>query len=504
VQERRQYAQSDSSGDQNLGFMNVRYRDLIKHSGIYALGQFLTRLASIVMLPVHTRYLTPADYGTIAILDLTATVLAILIGAGIAPALARYHQDATSREEEGSIWWTGLTLVAVVTALVLVPLLLFRDVVAAVTLGPHEPQGGRFVALALVTLWFSVLTQVALVYFRLRMWSWSNVTLALAGLLVNVGLNLYFLVELNWGVTGVLLGNLITMAIFCVIRLAIVVRACGRFRFDGPLSRNLVRFGTPIVLTAVLATAMHQADRYLLRLFVDLETVGVYSLAYQIGQGLNSLFLLPFSAVWGVTMYDIARQADAKLAYARIFEYFVYVVLLLLFGVSLFVEPLLRLFATAEYSAAAPLVPIICLSFVFYNLDEHFRVPALLAKRTMSLVPANALGAAANIVLNLLLIPVFGVMAAAWVSVVTYAIFAGVNLVQGRRIDRYDYPLRRCALVLGAMIVTFVLARSLQSAHDGIVWTLGLPTALWCAWAGILAYPAIKHLVRPPAVPAEV
>ena len=490
--------------------MNPRYRDLIKHSGIYGLGQLLGRLASIVMLPVQTRYLTPADYGTIAILDLTATVLAILIGAGISPALARYHQDATTPDEEGSVWWTGLTIVGALTALVLLPAMLFRTGLASLTLGPQETRGGFFVAMTLATLWFSVLTQVALTYFRLRMWSWSNVGLALVSLFVNVGLNLYFLIVLDWGITAILAGNLITMAIFCVIRLGIVIRACGRPRFDTALSWPLLRFGGPIVATMVLATAMHQADRYLLRVLAQgdeamrLEIVGVYSLAYSIGQGLNSLFLLPFAAVWGVSMYDVARQPDAKVHYARIFEYFVYAMLLLMLGVSLFVEPLLRLFATDAYAAAVPLVPVICLSFVFFSLEEHFRVPALLAKRTMSLVPANALGAAANIGLNVLLIPRYGAMAAAWSSVAAYAIFAGVMLVQNRRIERYDYPLGRCTLVLAAMIVSFVLARRLRGAHDSVVWTLGLPAAIWCAWAAVLGYPAIKQLIRRPALPAEV
>jgi hypothetical protein len=77
-------------------------------------------------------------------------------------------------------------------------------------------------------------------------------------------------------------------------------------------------------------------------------------------------------------------------------------------------------------------------------------------------------------------------------------------LVQNRRIERYDYPLGRCALVLAAMIVSFVLARRLRGAHDSVAWTLGLPAAIWCAWAAVLGYPALKQFVRRPALPAEV
>jgi O-antigen/teichoic acid export membrane protein len=215
------------------------------------------------------------------------------------------------------------------------------------------------------------------------------------------------------------------------------------------------------------------------------------------GQGINSLFLIPFSAVWSVSLYDIAKQVDAREAFARIFEYFIYGVLLLMLGVSLFVGPLLSLVATDAYAGAAALVPIVCLSLVFFGADEHFRVPALLAKRTLSLVPANALGATANVLLNLLLIPIYGVVAAAWVSVVTYAIFAGVNLLQARRIDRYDYPLGRCAAILVAMIVSVVVSRRLESAVQGVAWSLAVPTVIWCSWAAVLTYPFVKRYRRP-------
>jgi O-antigen/teichoic acid export membrane protein len=476
--------------------MNPRYRELIKHSGIYGIGQLLGRLTSIVMLPVHTRYLTPADYGTIAILDLTSSLLGILIAGGMAPALVRYHQDSATAHAESAVWWTGLTVVAGLTAVIILPALLFRQGLANLTLGPQEPSGAFFFGLVLWTLWFSVLSQIATAYFRLRMWSWLNVGLALVSLFFNVALNLYLLVARGWGITGILVGNLVTLVIFSILRLAIVSRSSGPFRFEFPLARKLLRFGTPIVATLLLATVMHQADRYLLRRFVDLDTVGVYSLAYQMGQGINSLFLIPFSAVWSVTMYDIAKQADAREAFARIFEYFVYGVLLLMLGVSLFVGPLLKVVATDAYAGAAALLPIVCLSLVFFSADEHFRVPALLAKRTLSLVPANALGAAANVLLNLLLIPIYGVVAAAWVSVATYAIFAGVNLLQARRIDRYDYPLRRCAAILVAMVLSVMVSRRLEAAFHNIAWSLAVPLMIWCGWAAGLTYPFLKQYRR--------
>lgn len=468
--------------------MKPQYRDLIKHSGVYGVGQILTRMASIVLLPLYTRYLTPSDYGTIAIMDLTAAVLSILVSGGFAPALTRYHFEAGDERGQQTVWWTGLAVVMALGALVVVPALALRHGLARWTLGPEVRGGGFFYSLVLITLWFGVLAQVPTLFLRVRKSSWLTVALSLVTLLLNIALNVYFLTVRHWGIAGILSGNLITIVVMSVVRLVMLVPAWGRFQFNRPLAVQLLRFSGPLVLTLLCATVMHQADRYLLRLFVDLDQVGIYALAYSMGQGLNSLFFLPFASIWAVVIYDLQKEPNPKETYVRIFEYYVYALLLLLLGVSLFVRPLLAIFATPEYAGAAALVPIVCLSFVFFSIDDHFRVPALLTKRTTMLIPANAIAAGANIALNLVLIPYYGAIAAAWVSVATYAIYAAIDLHLCRRIDRYEYPLLKCGLVLAGMVLSFVACQYVQAVRPGMVWSLLAPAALWTAWAAGLLW----------------
>jgi O-antigen/teichoic acid export membrane protein len=83
-------------------------KDILKHSSVYAVGQILSRFASILLLPLYTRCLSPADYGCVAILDLTAGILAILIGSGMASAVMRSHFDSDDEEYRSRVWWTGL------------------------------------------------------------------------------------------------------------------------------------------------------------------------------------------------------------------------------------------------------------------------------------------------------------------------------------------------------------------------------------------------------------
>ena len=173
---------------------------------------------------------------------------------------------------------------------------------------------------------------------------------------------------------------------------------------------------------------MNQADRYLLVPFVSMDEIGIYSLAANIGRGLYTLAILPFSSIWGVVIYEIAEHPHAKKVYAQVFQYFVYCELLIFLAISLVAQPLLELLAAKEYAQAASLVPVVCLAYLFFSLHEHFKVPALLMKRTLSLLPAFVAASGTSIVANLCVIPILGIAGAAWVSVLTFAVFSFIGL----------------------------------------------------------------------------
>ena len=278
----------------------------------------------------------------------------MFIGSGMAAAVTRYHFDTESEDGSNRVWWTGLNYVGLVSILLIVPMWLARGWLADVTLGPAVPDGAFFYTLALATMWFGTFSEVLDAYLRVRKWSGLFVTLSLLRLLLNVGLNVYFLIERQWGITGLLSGNLIATAAYAFVLFAVFCRNCGPWTFDRKLAWQLLSFGGPLIATALLSLVMHEADRYFLRASVDLEQVGIYSLAYKIGQAVNMLCLVPFAAIWTVVVYEIAKSPDAKRQYAAVFEQFVAGLLLVMLAASLFAKPLLGVLTTAEYSAVEP------------------------------------------------------------------------------------------------------------------------------------------------------
>ena len=71
-----------------------KFRELVKSTGKYSIAMLARRAAGILMLPIYTRLLTPADYGVLELLDLTTSMLSILVGMRIGQALFYFYAKA--------------------------------------------------------------------------------------------------------------------------------------------------------------------------------------------------------------------------------------------------------------------------------------------------------------------------------------------------------------------------------------------------------------------------
>ncbi len=474
--------------------MERSYRDLLRHSGVYGLGHILARLASVLLLPVYTRFLTREDYGILAILDLTVALLAIVLASGTVRAVARYHFETESERERDALWWTGLALLVVTGVVLLAPAVVFRERLGAWTLGADEVRGGFLYLLALGTLALTTVEQLFQSHLRVYRQSSLFVALSLGRLALNIAANLWLLIVRDLGVAAILWGNLITAAVSVAALFAVFARRRGAPRLRGGRVGQLFSYGTPLIVASLLAAAMHQLDRYLLRLLLDLGEVGIYQVAYMLGQGINTLFLQPFSQIWYVVMYEIGDRPTARRVAVRVFRHFFALLAVTMLGVSLAAEPLLGLLVAPEFRAAAGVVPVVCLAYVFFSLNSHFNVPVLVAKRTSLMIPPHAIGVAVNLAANLLLIPRLGIYGAAWASVITFGAFSLSGLAIYRRVERVDYPLTSSAAALVGMTLSFLAWQRIASWPERPLLTALVAAAIWSAWAALLLWPLWRGL----------
>src|SRR5579864_1879496 len=97
----------------------TRLRTVGKHALVYGAGVVISRAASFVMLPIYTRFLTPADYGVLELLEMTTTVVGMLVGLGFGGALFKFYAQYDDPDEKAAVMstaWLALLAIAGLTA----------------------------------------------------------------------------------------------------------------------------------------------------------------------------------------------------------------------------------------------------------------------------------------------------------------------------------------------------------------------------------------------------
>lgn len=461
-------------------------RDLLKHSSVYMIGQILTRMTSVLLLPFYTHALMPADYGVVGILDLTCAILSTFIAGGMISAVTRHHFDDDDKAHQDGVWWTGLTMVFSVASIIAAPMILGRQALSDLTLGIEITDGAWFYLLAIGTMWFTVVGMILDAYLRVLKWSGVFVVISLGRLVVNISLNVWLIAGLKMGVEGLLLGNFIATVLHTSVLMVVFVKTRGGYTIDTAIGRQMIRFAAPLVITALASMLMHEADRYFLRIWESMDEVGVYSLAHKIGFAVNTLCLLPFISIWHVAIYDIERMPNSHEVFSRMFGWFTSGLGILLLGAALCVHPVMPVLTPDAYGEAIDLISVVLLGFYVFGLSFMFEVPSLLTKNTKLMVPGSIAGLIVNVVANVALIPLIGSWGAAWAGVLTYAVYSGFTLVFGRTEIKFAYPWKRFVFSTTALIATYVVLRYLCFPSLSSWLQLAASVAVCAVWAVVL------------------
>lgn len=464
---------------------------LVSHGSIYLAGNILRRMVSFVMLPIYTRYLTPEHYGTLELLSMVVDVVAILFGLRIGEAVFRFYYKFDSQRERHEVVFTSLCLVVSLNAIGVLALVVGASPISRVVFG--STHAAPLIALFSFTLVLQSLTETVLTFVRAQQRPWLFVGFSTLKLAIQLGLNIFFVVQMQMAVEGVIYSNLVAGVALAIPLGWYTVRQTG-FRFSLEKARAIASFSLPLVLTSLISFYMTFGDRYFLRLLGGgLDEVGIYSLGYRFGFLLSFLVGEPFFGIWNSEKYVAAKQPDAQRRFQISFVLLSAALVWVTVGISIYVHDVLRIMSDPAFWSAALIVPIVMLGAIFQNWTSFGNMGILLNDRTSEIAVGTIVSAAIITVGYLTLIPMWGGVGAAVATVI--AMFARMVWIVARaeRLYPLQLPWRRAIAMLGL---------------GGIAWGAGLltPEPLWqsllittlifTAFSGVLFAVFIPHEQR--------
>ena len=449
---------------------------LAKQSLVYGIGGIVSRFVAIFLLRVYTHYLPPKSYGAVALILATEAVMVILLRAGIQNAFLRFYyltSDPIKRRTvvRTSFWYT-MTAATVGLALGLI----FAPEIASF-LG-LQPGQINLVRAGAVFLWGDMNYQQQTAIFRAEQRSVSYAIASVSNVIITICGPLLLVVGLHKGAIGLIVGNFTgTLCVYTVL-LAYRIRLLG-FEFDRRLYLAMEHFGLPLLPSALALWATKFSDRFFVNHYLGQTQVGVYSFGVMIASALV-LVITAFQLAWPAFAYSIDDDDEARRTYAYVLTYFLYFMTWAAVALSLLAPFLAHLLAgKPAFYPGARFVPLLAFGSVIFAGYSVVVISIGRVRKTGANWIITGLGALADVGLNILLVPRFGAIGAAWSLLGAYgAMFIGMSWHAQRRFY-VPYQWRRVVTLLGvgaglvlagkALSVSAPLALALAVAYPALL-----------------------------------
>ena len=186
------------------------------------------------------------------------------------------------------------------------------------------------------------------------------------------------------------------------------------------------------------------SDRFFLQRLQSLEIVGIYGVGYKFGYLLSAVVIWPFFMSWHARMYVIYQRPDHEKIFARIFVLYSAVLIFAGLGMCVFSTEVMRFMVDPRYAAGAAVIPVVSLSYVmlgvgYLRAGGHVPEVADRPDRNRSRVAAAVL----NLVANYFLIKHFGMIGAAWATVLGFLAIAVGSYYCSQRVCPTALPIGR-------------------------------------------------------------
>lgn len=418
----------------------------------YLPAQIVQGVVGFLAIIAFTRLLSAEDFGRYALAFSIFSLTHVVVFTWLEAAMARFWATETTPESMAS-HFASLYRTAFVLTAVFIPL---AGII--VWLWPMDPAFKTAVAVGLAGIPIRCLTSLGQERRRAAGHVSSaarlDIFVSIGGLVAGVVLALS-----GAGAAAPLAGLLIAPLLALPFVLPGEVRLGQAGTLEPARLLRYARYGYPIAAGLILSLVLASTDRFLLAAFLDEAAVGAYHAGYTIAnRTLDVLFIWLGAAGTPALIMALERGGAGRLRTAAREQgaIFILVGLPAAVGVALVATPLSQVLIGANLrGAVSQVTPWIALSALLSGLCSYYFGQAfVLSRRTALLLVTVGVPAIANVLLNLILIPRFGVLGAAWATAASFSIGLVASIILGRGPLAMPVPwaaIGRCGLACGIM-----------------------------------------------------
>ena len=392
--------------------MQKRYKKLIEDTSLFAISSFGSKILTILLVPLYTSVLVSDEFGVADVITTTANVLYPIFSLSIYEASLRYALDKSKNRKTVFSISMIVSLSGIAFMLVLSPLMINTKYI-------FGQYWWEFIGVfATITLYMCISNYIKGCGFT-KVFAIQGVVFTLFYLILNI----YSLVIEKAGLSGYFVSMIIAYSVSILYML--LHTGCYKDfefkKFDKSVLKEMLRFSIPLIPTSVAWMINASADKYMILAFIGVGANGLYGIAHKI-PSIFTTFSSLFSQAWRLSAISNYDETDRDSYYKKVYNHFSLVCIYFCFALILCSWIVAKILFKKEYFQAWIYIPPLVIAAFFAALCSFLYSLYAAAKKTKILSITSFIGAAVNIIFNLIFIRFIGALGASIATMISYAV----------------------------------------------------------------------------------
>lgn len=437
---------------------------LFEATAWYGIGNLVVRLVSFILLPLYSNLISVEQFGIYSLMMSVYAISGVFYHFGMNASLTNFYLKENDESARKLIFSTIVNAIIILGLILTVIAFSVSSILTDQILGSSEYS--TLVILLFIIIFIETVSNYILQLFKTLEFSKKVVFYLFIGAIINLFLNIWFVYGLRMGIKGIIFAHLFT-SILVFISLLPLIKSSYIFRIDKKILTLAFLFSLPLFVSGIFSSGMDVADRFILDHFFGKKEVGEYSFAYRLAM-ITNIFVISFRAAWMPYALNRYKEGNYRENFGNILIKVIAIGVFILLTVSFFADDLfdIKFFGknlfNSNYKAGLIILPFVVIGYIFNSLASFYSLYPFTVNKSYHFLISDGLGIISNIVLNFILIPIYGLLGAGIATSISFIIAAGYLYFISKGKIEIVYPKKEIIIICFAGMIFLLLGMILN------------------------------------------
>lgn len=423
----------------------------------YFMGSFAPLLLGFIKTPIFTRHFNKEDFGNLGIISISFTFIGMLLFSWIGSCIWRYYGRYRKQNQLRSLY-TNLVFLFVISLVILALVSGIWYLNAKIELVRN------LIMFSFFQLIFSQLFQYYMIAIRLlgkvQFYTAFQSIKAFVGLLLALFLVFYLNMDISALVLSLVFVELLSVFILFYLNPAKV--SLSYKDFDSNVLIELLKYGSLGLILNISLLSITYSDRYVIAIYQDIESVGIYDQVYKISQlSVMALITIFFNTINPKLLQVLEVDFEGSLAYLHkyIFSFILFGVPIV-FYLSMFSYDISNILLGKEFREGFIIMPFVFAATYLHGLSNFFELRLKFSNRIKKLGLIAVFIASFNLIMNLIFVSLYGYQWAAYTTLITYGLMIAIFYFNDPKVLQIRLIYNRAVIgMLGLLTIQYICYR---------------------------------------------